>query len=297
MDPLVSICCITYNHEAFISGAIDGFLKQETNFDYEIIIGEDCSTDNTRKIIDKYANKYPGLIQVITSDSNVGPVLNEYRTLLAAKGKYIAFCEGDDYWTDSLKLQKQVDFLEANTGYSVCFHRCRHYNVKTGQWSDDHCGTLFSGDALEGIDITMDMFFRQWITQPLTMVFHRNALDINIVIKYKHYRDMHLIYHLLRAGKGFLFAFIGGVYNLHVGGINSLLENLEWCKKSLPIDKEFFKVNRTKEAKNNYLQTLQSSIIEYTRIKNKPKAMFLCLEHFMISGSLKRFYKNLKLLV
>jgi glycosyltransferase involved in cell wall biosynthesis len=92
---------------------------QKTNFPFEIVIGEDCSTDGTRKIVFDYQNKFPDLIKVITSEANVGPQANIVRTLKACKGKYIAILEGDDYWTDPYKLQKQVDFLEANPDYGL----------------------------------------------------------------------------------------------------------------------------------------------------------------------------------
>jgi glycosyltransferase involved in cell wall biosynthesis len=112
--PIVSIKCITYNHEKYVVKAIESFLMQKTTFRVEIVIGEDCSTDRTREIVFNYAKKYPSIIKIITSNQNVGVSLNGMRTLKAASGKYIALCEGDDYWTDPLKLQKQVDFLEAN---------------------------------------------------------------------------------------------------------------------------------------------------------------------------------------
>lgn len=118
----VSICCLTYNHEKYIAQAIEGFLMQKTNFRFEIIIGEDCSTDKTRMILDDYASKHPDTIRLITSKVNVGANKNAVRVFKAVKGKYIAICDGDDYWTDPLKLQKQVDFLENNTNYIMCGH-------------------------------------------------------------------------------------------------------------------------------------------------------------------------------
>ena len=118
----VSICCITYNHESYIGQAIDGFLMQKTNFNVEILIGEDCSTDSTRVVIDEYCIKYPGKIKLITYEKNVGSINNHKNTILQATGKYIAMCDGDDFWTDPFKLQKQVDFLEANPEYVICCH-------------------------------------------------------------------------------------------------------------------------------------------------------------------------------
>src|SRR5690606_9300689 len=119
---MVSIFCITYNHKNFIEKAIEGFLMQQCNFNIEIIIGDDCSNDGTTQIIDSYASRYPQIKRLI-ADENMGPIKNMIRVALAAKGKYVALCEGDDYWTDPLKLQKQVDFLEANVDFELCFHQ------------------------------------------------------------------------------------------------------------------------------------------------------------------------------
>ena len=113
---------LAYNHEVFIEKAIESWLMQKTNFKFEIVIGEDYSTDNTREMVFSYAEKYPDIIRVISSESNVGMLANMMRTQAACNGKYIALCEGDDYWTDPLKLQKQVDFMEANADFSICFH-------------------------------------------------------------------------------------------------------------------------------------------------------------------------------
>lgn len=116
--PLVSICCITYNHAPYISQCVDGFLMQKTTFPFEIIINDDCSNDGTTEILKDYAIKYPELIHLILHDEN--QYSKGVRRILAtfvypvAKGKYIALCEGDDYWTDPYKLQKQVDYLESH---------------------------------------------------------------------------------------------------------------------------------------------------------------------------------------
>ena len=119
---LVSVCIISYNHEAFIKKTIDGVLSQQTNFNFDIVISDDFSSDNTRSICENYANKHPDIIKIIHSEKNIGAIPNFIRTLKACSGKYVAFCEGDDYWIDPLKLQKQVDFLENNPECSLCFH-------------------------------------------------------------------------------------------------------------------------------------------------------------------------------
>lgn len=123
--PLVSISCITYNHENFIRDAIEGFLMQKTTFPVEILIHDDASTDKTASIVREYEEKYPHLIKPIYQTENQyskrdGTIGRIQRG--RARGKYIAICEGDDYWTDSLKLQKQVEFLKKNSDCSLCFH-------------------------------------------------------------------------------------------------------------------------------------------------------------------------------
>jgi glycosyltransferase involved in cell wall biosynthesis len=105
---------ITYNHAPFIARAIEGVLQQKTNFPFELVIGEDCSTDGTREIVFDYQKKYPDVIRVITSDTNVGMKKNGLRVIKACQGKYLAFCEGDDYWQNPCKLQKQADYLEGH---------------------------------------------------------------------------------------------------------------------------------------------------------------------------------------
>ncbi len=117
-EPLVSICSITYNHAPYIRQCLDGFLMQQTNFPIEIIINDDCSTDGTTEIVREYAEKYPDMIFPIFHEENqyqkgVRGMFQRF-VFPKARGKYIAICEGDDYWTDPLKLQKQVDILEQN---------------------------------------------------------------------------------------------------------------------------------------------------------------------------------------
>ena len=131
-EPLVSVAMITYNHEDYIGQAIEHVAKQETSFPIELIIGEDCSTDRTRQLVFEYQKKYPCLIRIITSEENVGARRNVLRTGVACRGKYIAYCEGDDYWHHPRKLQIQVDFLESNPNYGLVCSDARSYTVGTG---------------------------------------------------------------------------------------------------------------------------------------------------------------------
>lgn len=128
-DPLVSICCTSYNHEAFIEDAVRGLLDQETDFSFEILIHDDASTDRTRQIIERYAESYPNIIKPMYQLENQfskGLPPNLSYNIPRAKGKFIAFCEGDDYWIDNRKLQIQVNKMIDNKTLSGCFHRVNY---------------------------------------------------------------------------------------------------------------------------------------------------------------------------
>lgn len=120
---MVSVCMFTYNHEKFIRHALESVLMQKTSFDYEIIIGDDCSTDRTVSIIKGIQALYPDRIKLIARKKNIGMTGNSYDVKSRATGKYLAILEGDDYWTDVYKLQKQVDFLENNNKCIAVVHR------------------------------------------------------------------------------------------------------------------------------------------------------------------------------
>ncbi|MDD2284078.1 MAG: glycosyltransferase [Paludibacter sp.] len=131
--PVVSVYMITYNHEPYIAQAIEGVLIQETDFSIELVIGEDCSTDRTREIVLEYQKKHPDIIRVITSEKNVGAKKNGNRTRPLCRGKYIAFCEGDDYWHHPKKLQKQVDYLEAHPECGLVHGDVDRYDLEKGK--------------------------------------------------------------------------------------------------------------------------------------------------------------------
>lgn len=120
--PTVSVFCMVYNHEAYLEKCLEGLLMQKCLFDFEIVIGEDFSKDKSRNILLYYKNKYPGKFKILLHEKNIGAIENQIKVMSECKGNYIAFCEGDDYWTDPLKLQKQVDFLELNPKIVLCAH-------------------------------------------------------------------------------------------------------------------------------------------------------------------------------
>lgn len=120
----VSVAILTYNQKEFIGKAIESALSQKTNFDIEILVGDDCSTDGAQETILAYQKKYPDKVKAVLHSKNLGQngLFNTIETLKLAKGTYIAPMDGDDYWTDDQKLQRQVDFMEAHPDFSACFH-------------------------------------------------------------------------------------------------------------------------------------------------------------------------------
>ncbi len=138
---LVSVYCLAYNHEMYIRDALEGFVKQKTTFRYEVIVHDDASEDKTPNIIKEYAEKYPDIFNIILQKENKysqGIGIGKNYIYPQIRGKYVAVCEGDDFWCDENKLQKQVDFLEKNLNYSACTHATLYVNCKTNKKYINH---------------------------------------------------------------------------------------------------------------------------------------------------------------
>lgn len=173
-DIILSVCLITYNQKRYIRQAIEGVLMQKTNFRYKLIIGDDCSGDGTKDILISYQKKHPELISLILHEQKnkgIPGKLNFISTLNAATGKYIALLDGDDYWTSTHKLQKQVDFLEANPDYAICCHRIyvKKSNQKPKVYRDE-----FMPSEETDYDIGMMAKYGNLIATP--SVVYRNKL-------------------------------------------------------------------------------------------------------------------------
>lgn len=215
--PLVSIICPAYNHEKFIAETLNGFITQKTTFTFEIIVHDDASTDNTAGIIKEYEAKFPNLF------ANIYQIENQFSksgdnimriTFAAAKGKYIAHCEGDDYWCDENKLQKQVDFLESNKDYSMCFHKVK---IIVNELED--CGDIYEiNNAFPATTTTKDLARRNYI--PSVSVVYRSFKGI--LPKWFHslpMGDWPLFLLVSKDGKiGFIDEFMA-VYRKHASGV------------------------------------------------------------------------------
>jgi len=221
--PIVSVCTITYNHEKYITEAIDSFLMQETDFPFEVVIGEDFSTDSTRRIIEEYIKKYSNIIKLITSEQNVGIQENGKRTMEACRGKYIALCEGDDYWTDTKKLHIQKYFLDCNKDYSAIAHQV---NVLLNKHEPKRFNELeFS--TLELNDILFERKFHTASVMCRGYIIKKHPLPVNILSADKAYMILLALF-----GKIYFHKNIMGVYRKHEGGISSWVTD-ELMKKDL----------------------------------------------------------------
>jgi glycosyltransferase involved in cell wall biosynthesis len=183
--PLVSICCLTFNHEKYIRDAIEGFLMQKTSFPIEIIIHDDASTDNTASIIREYEEKYPDIVKPIYQKENqwskgIKPSPNYVWP--KAQGKYIALCEGDDYWTDSHKLQKQVNFLEAHPECVLCHHWQTYAHPKEdGSFAEEPAPTQNQGYLPQEVADVSDVFANRLRVKTRTNFFK------NVIKKYPNW--------------------------------------------------------------------------------------------------------------
>jgi glycosyltransferase involved in cell wall biosynthesis len=223
MDCKVSICCLTFNHAAYLEKCLQGFLMQQCNFTFEVLIHEDASTDETASILKKYEAKYPHIIKPIYQTENqfkkgISPTIRF--NFPRCKGKYIAFCEGDDYWTDPYKLQKQVDFLESHPDYSICW---THYKEEkeNSLVPLSYPDWRLQIDPNQPISFDLNTIFTPYCTYTLTALFRAKCLDISFIEKLKYFKDNTLYALCLTSGKGILLPETTAVYRMHEGGVYS----------------------------------------------------------------------------
>ena len=224
----VSVFVMTYNHAEFISEALDGIVNQRVNFDFEIVLGDDFSKDNTREKLMDYAFQYPELFKFLFYPKNMSAAVNQQWVLKNCTGKYIALCEGDDYWTDPLKLQKQVDFLETNDDYAICFHNARilKYN--------DPDDTSFSNGLNQKETSTFDDLAKgEYIYTP-TCVFRRQDFEKFPAIHGKYLNNYTIDLHNAQFGKIKYLNEVMAVYRIHPGGIWSMVPRLKTLINQLP---------------------------------------------------------------
>jgi hypothetical protein len=176
---MVSVAMITYNQRSYLEKAVESVIAQEVDFPVEVLLGEDHSTDGTRQLAFQLQERYPDRLCIISSEANVGAIKNLVRVERACRGKYLAYCEGDDYWQDRSKLAKQVGFMEARADYSMVHSHCNRYYVASNRLQQDSLRVplgLDDGNAFEDI-----MLGRRY---PLTVTVMTRRDALNWVVKH-----------------------------------------------------------------------------------------------------------------
>jgi glycosyltransferase involved in cell wall biosynthesis len=236
METMVSVCMVTYNHEKWIAQAIEGVLAQKTSFKYELVIGEDCSTDSTLEVIRSYVEKFPLLIRLVSNPVNVGLSTNFSRLLTKCSGKYIAICEGDDFWTDPAKLEKQVAFLETNPNYIMCSHNCARYHESDNSTNENIRHT-------QNFTYDQARFLKEWVTAPLTCMFRNFFRDYTLLNRENKFCDPIFFYELLKHGEGYFMAESMATFRVHMGALSSGLSRRQWLINHVTIYDYLFKYN------------------------------------------------------
>lgn len=276
---LVSVICETYNHELYIRQCLDGILMQETSFAYEVLIHDDASNDHTQSIIKEYVEKYPEIIKPIFQKENQyskGISIWRVYQMPRAKGKYIALCEGDDYWTDPLKLQKQVDFLESHEDYSMCFHAAKILNQGV-----DVNRTGAVCERVIDKEYTSTELFENWIVPTASIVYRKDMVE---GFKMKHAEwltrgDIAMVLRSSHTGKVWGMSDLMSVYRMQP---NSVSHNQEYRGSevfSLPNHFRCIYLNFPKVDKKPVV--LNISHAYYARMKKQSNIVFklkdLCL--------------------
>lgn len=266
----VSILCITYNHEKYIEQAVESFFDQKTSFHVEMIIADDASSDRNQEVIKALKATKPDIISILRQ-KNIGPQANWLDAFKKCTGKYIALCEGDDYWTDPYKLQKQVDFLERNSDFSICGHKTK---------------MLFENDPMNGEIEGADE--GNYSIEDLT---RKNFIPTSSVLFIKEYikvlpgwffnlpvGDWPLFLLLAQHGKIQMLGDVMSVHRIHSGGIwtadtvnKTYINQHETLLKTFDIIKDKFNSSVNKQLLNNYNNELFHLATIYYKSKNYHK--------------------------
>ena len=290
--PLVSVCTQAYNHAPFIRQCIEGVLMQKTTFPFEFLIHDDASTDETADVIREYEARYPDIIKPIYQTENQwskGVRIVRTFQFSRAQGKYIAMCEGDDYWTDPLKLQKQVEFLETHPDYSIC----------GGMWQ-----ILYEGDAEpvehndlvrvmrkfpKGKIITLQDYLDPYCLHFLTICYRKDDYKTEKYRQIKRSKDDTFYAMILDQGKGFVFHDYFGVYRKHRGGIWSGKTSKQQTLSVVECYSELVQVfgNKSKSLRNKYFEF--STNLRFIELKTSQHLFtdYLKIIKFTFSGKIK----------
>jgi glycosyltransferase involved in cell wall biosynthesis len=263
----VSVCVPTYNHEKYIGQMLEGALMQQTSFDFEIVIGDDASTDATPDIIRQYSLERPGVIRAFLHSENQGPSEprefagrnNVLQLLKACRGEYVAMCEGDDYWTDPLKLQKQVDFLDNNPDFAVC-----HHNMEV-IYEDGSPSHFFNSSDQKAVSTITDLLEDKWFMATASWMYRNHFLIEDFADWHAQAAagDWAIMFQLAAKGKIGYLPDVMGVYRKHSAGLSNV--HSQTNQKFLQNRKEMFE-NVGKWLNNRHEVTVSETVKKYTEL-------------------------------
>lgn len=216
----VAISCTAYNHEPYIRQCLEGFVMQKTYFKFVAIVHDDASLDKTARIIREYEARYPELIKPIYEtenqyskhDGSLGRIMNE--AIIATEADYVALCEGDDYWTDPYKLQKQVDFLDGHLEYVICAHNA-YQQFANNTWR------IFVNPAFREHNICLSEMLTKWHTPTASLIYRRKALEKVPSTDSFPNGDYYLMLRLLSQGKFYYDPSVMSVYRMHDDSVSA----------------------------------------------------------------------------
>lgn len=286
-QPLVSVVILTYNHENFIAQALEGVMMQKVNFPYEIIVSNDCSTDGTDAVCQQYA-KANTCIRYYNHKQNMGLTMNHCWSVKQAKGKYIAYCDGDDYWTDPYKLQHQIDYMESHPECSICYHNVI-LDDSTKRW------LFLSPNKRSGI-ISLEEVVEVWAIPTSAVVYRRECIagEEDRVIQYAN-EDYAVEIFMLTKGECYFDESIYGVINRRhstsvSAGMNrkpikmyeDLIAFLKDAKLWFPEDKHYCfdeAVVRYESSKQSVIKNLKYPFLKYLRPRTYKRWLAEMLNH------------------
>lgn len=325
---MVCVRCYTYNQSRYITDALNGFVMQQTNFPFVCCIVDDASTDGEQAVIREYMcanfdlqdvsvayekdmdyghltfaqhkanqNCFFAVVYLKENHHSQKKLKSPYISEWIGNAKYIALCEGDDYWTDPMKLQKQVDFLEVHPDYSLCCHICKIYNQNEGTWEDDYVKKLFD-ETPNGFSFGNKENFNTWMTKTLTLMYRRDCYDGFELLKYRYRCDVHNSYHLLKKGRGFCMPFIGAVYRRNDLGVYSGLSEKEkivrWCR----IRAEFLNYNlEDGDLRDIVFKQTRKYLYRHDICKELLWVILVCLKSFYFTDGFWEMMRAMKKMV
>ena len=304
---IVSIFILTYNQEQFIAQTIESILMQQTNFTYQLVIGEDCSTDSTRQICENYALQYPEKIKLLPAlEKNCGLIANYMRTFKECDGKYIAICDGDDYWIDAYKLQKQLDFLENNPDFFIVY---TNLNKLYPNGAIKKAYTKYPRKDADFTDLIKDNFI------PSVTALFRNVQSVqnelpSWVLNFPYGDWPTYLWTIKNRGKIYFLDEVTAVYRMDIGvSFNIIKKNSELLNVNLEILNQMLKDatfdNRKESIQAEIVQKNISLMVSYNRESNFIKGLHQLILNLKVNDNkfsilklyLYSIYKKLLLLI